>query len=178
MSNAVSRRQFLKSSGRVALGGATVMAGGRALFGGAGRAAERAGSSGVREVRLEARELDWELRPGTVVKAMAYNGRVPGPEIRLREGERLRVLLTNRLGEPTTIHWHGVDVPNAMDGVPSVTQKPVEPGQTFVYEFDAHPAGTRWYHTHFNGVKQLDLGLYAPLIIEPAEPEAQRFDRE
>ncbi len=170
----ISRRQFLKTSGRVALVGMTVGAGGRVLFG----AAQRAGAGGVREIRLETRELDWELRPGAVVKAMAYNGQIPGPEIRLREGERLRAILVNALAEPTTIHWHGVDVPHAMDGVPGLTQKPVEPGETFIYEFDAFPAGTRWYHTHFNGVKQLDLGLYAPLVIEPAKPDGHRFDRE
>ncbi len=172
----VSRRQFLRTSGRVGLVGLAVAAGGRALFGGASGAAPGAG--GLREVRLEARELDWELRPGAVVRAMAYNGRIPGPEIRIREGERLRVVLANALAEPTTIHWHGVDVPNAMDGVPGVTQKPVEPGRTFVYEFDAYPAGTRWYHTHFNDVKQLDLGLYAPLVIEPAKPDTVPVDRE
>ncbi|MDR7553951.1 MAG: multicopper oxidase family protein [Armatimonadota bacterium] len=101
-----------------------------------------------------------------------------GPEIRVREGERVRIVLTNALAEPTTIHWHGVDVPNAMDGVPQITQKPVQPGQTFVYEFEARPAGTRWYHTHAQEHRQLDLGLYAPLIIEPSRPEPVPFDRE
>jgi FtsP/CotA-like multicopper oxidase with cupredoxin domain len=109
---------------------------------------------------------------------MTYNGQVPGPEIRAREGERLRVVLRNSLREPTTIHWHGVDVPNAMDGVPGVTQKPAQPGETFVYEFEARPAGTRWYHTHFQEHRQMDLGLVAPLIIEPATPEPSAYDRE
>jgi len=174
----ISRRRFLRVSGQVGLGALTVALSGPLLSAGPSRAAQRAGSGGVREIHLEAREIDWELAPGKVVRAMAYNGRIPGPEIRLREGERARITLKNALGEPTTVHWHGVDVPNAMDGVPGVTQKPVEPGQTFVYEFDAHPAGTRWYHTHFNGVRQLDLGLYAPLIIEPARPDPDRVDRE
>ena len=132
------------------------------------RAAAMGPVDGVREIRLEAREVMWELAPGKRIKAMTYNGQVPGPELRVQEGERVRVVLTNALAEPTTIHWHGVDVPNAMDGVPGVTQKPVAPGETFVYEFEARPAGTRWYHTHFASVKQLDLGLYAPLIIAPA----------
>jgi FtsP/CotA-like multicopper oxidase with cupredoxin domain len=109
---------------------------------------------------------------------MAYNGRVPGPEIRVREGERIRIVLKNSLAEPTTIHWHGVDVPNAMDGVPGVTQTAVQPGETFVYEFDARPAGTRWYHTHFQEHRQMDLGLAAPLIIEPSAPEPLAYDRE
>jgi FtsP/CotA-like multicopper oxidase with cupredoxin domain len=132
----------------------------------------------VREIALEAREVRWELAPGKVIRAMAYHGQIPGPELRLREGERVRVVLKNSLSEPTTIHWHGVDVPNPMDGVPGVTQKPVQPGQTFVYEFEARPAGTRWYHTHFQEHTQLDLGLYAPFIIEPAEPDPFPFGRE
>jgi FtsP/CotA-like multicopper oxidase with cupredoxin domain len=87
-------------------------------------------------------------------------------------------VLTNALAEPTTIHWHGVDVPNTMDGVPGITQKPVPAGGTFVYEFEARPAGTRWYHTHFQEHRQMDLGLVAPLIIEPADGEPFPFDRE
>ncbi|MGH7325608.1 MAG: multicopper oxidase family protein [Candidatus Rokuibacteriota bacterium] len=174
-----SRRQFLRISGRAGLGGLAFAAAGRSLFASTGGAVEHeAGSRGIREIRLEARELTWELAPGKVVTAMAYNGRIPGPEIRLREGERVRVVLRNAMGEPTTIHWHGLDVPNAMDGVPDVTQKPVQPGETFAYEFDARPAGTRWYHTHFNEHRQLDLGLYAPLIVEPARPDGYHFDRE
>jgi len=109
---------------------------------------------------------------------MTYNGQVPGPEIRVRDGELVRIVLKNSLHESTTIHWHGVDVPNAMDGVPGITQKPIQPGETFIYEFEARPAGTRWYHTHSQEHNQLDLGLYAPLIIEPAQPDPFPFDRE
>ncbi len=132
----------------------------------------------VRAIHLEAREVTWELAPGKRIKAMAYNGQVPGPEIRLKEGERVRIVLKNALPEPTTIHWHGVDVPNPMDGVPGITQKPVQPGETFTYEFEATPPGTRWYHTHFQEHRQLDLGLYAPLIIEPSQPDPFPFDHE
>ncbi len=177
-SSGVSRRQFLRASIGAGLAGLALTLGGRRLLVAPGDAAQRAAAGGVREIGLEARELDWELAPGKMVKGMAYNGSIPGPEIRVREGERLRVTLRNALREPTTIHWHGVDVPNAMDGVPGVTQEPVAAGQTFVYEFVARPAGTRWYHTHFSEHRQLDLGLYAPLIIEPARPEPFRFDRE
>jgi FtsP/CotA-like multicopper oxidase with cupredoxin domain len=106
----------------------------------------------------------------------AYNGQVPGPEIRVRQGDRLRVVLENRLGEETTIHWHGVRVPNPMDGVPHLTQKPVAPGETFVYEFDALDAGTFWYHPHQRSLEQVDRGLAAPLIIE--EPTPIRVDRD
>ncbi|HWP34555.1 MAG TPA: multicopper oxidase family protein, partial [Thermodesulfobacteriota bacterium] len=132
----------------------------------------------VREIRLVARPLRWELAPGKVVAALAYNGQIPGPPIRAREGERLRVRFRNELAEPTTIHWHGVDVANPMDGVPGVTQPPVPPGGEFVYEFVARPAGTRWYHTHFDEHRQLDLGLAAPFIVDPAGPEPFPFDRE
>src|SRR2546425_4648921 len=131
-----------------------------------------------RTIRLETREVTWELAPGKTIRAIAYNGQVPGPEIRAREGERLRVVLKNSLGEPTTIHWHGVDVPNPMDGVPGITQKAVQPGETFTYEFEARPAGTRWYHTHADEHRQMDLGLAAPLIIEPADTEPSPYDRE
>jgi FtsP/CotA-like multicopper oxidase with cupredoxin domain len=157
------------SAGAVAAGLAARPAPGRAVA---------AADGEVRTIHLEARETTWELAPGKTIAAMAYNGRVPGPEIRAREGERLRVVLKNSLKEPTTIHWHGVDVPNAMDGVPGVTQKPIQPGQTFAYEFAARPAGTRWYHTHFQEHRQMDLGLVAPLIIEPAAPEPTAYDRE
>lgn len=128
------------------------------------------------EVQLAARPARWELAPGKVVTAWGYNGQVPGPEIRVREGEQVRVVLTNELPESTTIHWHGINVPNAMDGVPFVTQEPVPPGGQFVYEFIAKPAGTRWYHTHFDEKGQLEKGLYAPFIIEPSSSEP--YDRE
>ena len=173
----ISRRHFLGVSGRAAFVGLAVAVGGRSLVVTPGSAAP-ASAGPVREIRLEARALEWELAPGKMVKGMAYNGRIPGPEIRVREGERVRVTLKNSLSTPTTVHWHGVDVPNAMDGVPGVTQKPVPPGGTFVYEFEARPAGTRWYHTHFSEHEQLDRGLYAPLIIDPAKPDPYAFDRQ
>ena len=169
--NELNRREFLRSSGVAAVGitlvGSSVLASRRAVAAG-----------GIREIELVARETRWELAPGKVIKAMTYNGQVPGPTLRLREGERVRITLKNELAEPTTIHWHGVDVPNPMDGVPGITQKPVQPGESFVYEFEARPSGTRWYHTHFAEHKQMDLGLTAPLIIEPAELEPFPFDRE
>ncbi|HZS32287.1 MAG TPA: multicopper oxidase family protein [Methylomirabilota bacterium] len=172
----LSRRELLALSARAGLGGALSL--GTGVVGPRFRLARAGTTTGVREIRLEAREVRWELAPGKMVTAMAYNGQVPGPEIRLTEGERVRVLLKNSLAEPTTIHWHGVDVPNAMDGVPGVTQKPVSPGETFAYEFQARPAGTRWYHTHVAEHDQLDRGLAAPLIIEPARPDPGPVDRE
>jgi FtsP/CotA-like multicopper oxidase with cupredoxin domain len=95
---------------------------------------------------------------------------VPGPEIRLRQGERLRALVENGLDEETTIHWHGIRLPNTMDGVPHVTQPPIAPGETFVYEFDLLDAGTYWYHPHQRGYEQLGRGLSGALIVEENEP--------
>ena len=106
-----------------------------------------------------------------------YDGNVPGPEIRVRQGDRLRVVLDNALGEDTTIHWHGLRLPNAMDGVPDVTQPPVHPGETFAYEFDAVDAGTFWYHPHANSLEQVARGLYGVLVVEEREP-ALRVDRD
>lgn len=100
-----------------------------------------------------------------------YNGSVPGPEIRIRQGERLRVTVENLLDEETTVHWHGVRVPNAMDGVPHLTQKPIAaPGGKFVYEFDVPDAGTYWYHPHQRGFEQVGRGLYGPVIVEERNP--------
>jgi len=100
----------------------------------------------------------------------SYNGTVPGPEIRVRQGERLRITVENQLAEETTIHWHGLRVPNAMDGVPHLTQKPIAPGETFIYEFEVPDAGTYWYHPHQRSFEQVGRGLYGPLIVEEREP--------
>lgn len=123
----------------------------------------------VREYTLTAAASAWELRPGFKTDAYAYNGQVPGPEIRLTRGDRVRVTLVNELKEPTTIHWHGVRVPAGMDGVPMVSQEPVPPGGTFVYEFVVPDAGTFFYHSHVNTDDQVDRGLHGPLIVEPVD---------
>jgi len=100
----------------------------------------------------------------------AYNASVPGPVIRAKQGERLRVAVKNGLAEPTTVHFHGVRMPNAMDGVPFVTQKPIGPGEDFIYEFDLPDAGTFWYHPHINGGEQIGRGLAGVLIVEERKP--------
>ena len=115
-----------------------------------------------------------EPHPDTA--AWCYNGKVPGPEIRIRQGERLQVEVTNDLAEETTAHWHGIRLPNAMDGVPHLTQVPIAPGDKFVYEFDALDAGTFWYHPHQRSFEQVGRGLYGPLIIDEANPP--RVDRD
>ena len=107
-----------------------------------------------------------------------FNGTVPGPVIRARQGERLRVAVTNRLDETTTVHWHGVRVPNAMDGVPGLTQPPIAAGGgTFVYEFDLPDAGTYWYHPHSRSYEQVDRGLYGALVVEERADE-RTWDRD
>lgn len=125
---------------------------------------------GVKVFELTTRAVLWPILDGVSVTAYTYNGTVPGPMIRVTEGDRVRIIVKNELDDPTTIHWHGVDVPNNMDGVPGVTQDPIQPGETFVYEFTARPAGTFMYHSHFEGDIQVSAGLYAPLIIDPKEP--------
>jgi manganese oxidase len=132
----------------------------------------------VREFQLVAQEADWEIAPGVTVRAITYNGQVPGPLIRVTEGDTLRVTIRNELDQATAIHWHGLHVPNSMDGVPPLTQAPIEPGQTFTYEFPASHAGTFMYHSHLNSVEQIDRGLYGPLIIDPATPTRARFDKD
>ncbi|WP_254538834.1 multicopper oxidase family protein [Halomarina litorea] len=104
-----------------------------------------------------------------------YDGQIPGPELRVREGDVFRARVSNQLPESTTIHWHGVPVRNAMDGVPEVTQQPISTGETFEYSFRAEPAGTYFYHSHVG--LQLDRGLAGPLIIEEADPHVE-YDRD
>jgi FtsP/CotA-like multicopper oxidase with cupredoxin domain len=132
----------------------------------------------LREVRLRAAPGRARLAPGSSgeIAAWCYNGTVPGPEIRVRQGDRLRVEVENGLAEETTVHWHGVRVPHAMDGVPHLTQKPIGAGERFVYEFDAVDSGTFWYHPHQRSFEQVGRGLYGPLIIEEREPV--RVDRD
>ncbi|HEY3249046.1 MAG TPA: multicopper oxidase domain-containing protein [bacterium] len=124
--------------------------------------------NGVKVFRLTASQIQWEVEVGVKRLAFAYNGQVPGPTIRVTEGDRVRVILTNRLSQSTSIHFHGVFTPNAMDGVPYITQPPVKPGATFTYEFVAKPSGTHMYHAH-HGPDQITLGLLGAFIIEPKD---------
>ncbi len=144
----------------------------------AGAGAQAPAEGAVREFTLVAEPVRWEIQPGLVVDGWGYNGQVPGPTLRATEGDRVRVHLTNHLPVPTTIHWHGIDVPLAMDGVPGLSQEPVPPGGSFTYEFVATNPGTRWYHSHVDSNLQLQLGLFGALIIDPRQPEPEHFDRE
>lgn len=132
----------------------------------------------VREFHLTIARGEWSLAPGRTVTAHTINGQTPGPELRVKEGDLVRVVVRNDLQEPTTLHWHGVAVPVAMDGVPDLSQRPIPAGGTFTYQFVATPSGTRWYHTHFNEIVQQGLGLVAPLIVESRQPEGKPPGRE
>jgi FtsP/CotA-like multicopper oxidase with cupredoxin domain len=105
-----------------------------------------------------------------------YDGTTPGPTLRVRQGDELKVRLINQLDQATTIHWHGLRLPNAMDGVPHLTQHPIDPGKSFDYHFAPPDAGTFWYHTHFGSSEQLDRGLYGVLIVD--EDKAPQVDRD
>ncbi|PMC36362.1 copper oxidase [Bacillus sp. UMB0899] len=118
------------------------------------------------EFTLVAQERKHTLAEGKEVTAWTFNGSVPGPEIRVQEGENVKINLKNELKDPVTIHWHGLPVPNNMDGIPGVTMNAVQPGDSFTYEFKASVPGTYWYHSHQDGVNQLDKGLYGSFIIE------------
>ncbi len=124
---------------------------------------------GVKVFDLEASVIEWNILPYERVMAYAYNRQVPGPRITLIEGDRARFNVTNRLPDPTTIHWHGLLVPNAMDGPAQITQAPIPPGGTFAYEFTVAQAGTFFYHSHADVDRQQALGLYGALLIEPQD---------
>jgi FtsP/CotA-like multicopper oxidase with cupredoxin domain len=126
----------------------------------------------VQEFDLRAAESSFELTKGITISSFAYNEQIPGPELRVALGATVKVNFRNDLPQPTTIHWHGVRVPNAMDGVPGVTQEPIEPGESFVYEFTPKDPGTFWFHPHVRGSEQVEKGLYGVLIVEdPEDPE-------
>lgn len=166
-----SRRTLLKAmlgTGLLAIGG-----NGRALAqvlaGGDGRAALHA------EYDLVVAETTVNFT-GTPSPAVTINGRIPGELLRLREGGTATLRVTNRLKEMTALHWHGLLLPNAMDGVPHVTFPGIEPGETFTYRFPLIQNGTYWYHSH--SALQEVVGCYAPIIIESAKPEPFRYERE
>lgn len=114
-------------------------------------------------------KLDLVGDPHPPTAAWAFDGRAPGPEIRVKQGERVRIAVANGLPEETTVHWHGLRVPNAMDGVPHLTQPPIAPGGRFEYEFDADDAGTYWYHPHARSHEQVARGLYGAFVVEERE---------
>ncbi len=123
----------------------------------------------VKVFDLTASVIRWSILPGETVEAYAYNNQVPGPTLRVMQGDKVRINVTNRLPESTTVHWHGLILPNEMDGPAQITQKPIEPGQTFTYEYTVGQSGTYFYHTHDHVDRQQSLGLYGALIIDPKD---------
>lgn len=126
--------------------------------------------NGVKVFDLDTSVIRWQILPKTFVNAYAFNGQVPGPTLRFRQGDRVRINVTNRLPETTTVHWHGLVLPNVMDGAAHVTQEPIKNGDIYRYEFTAVQSGTYFYHSHDHVDRQQTLGLYGALIIDPANP--------
>lgn len=126
---------------------------------------------GVHEYQLTASVINWTILPDVVVTAYAYNGQVPGPLLRFTAGDPVRIIVANDLPEPTSVHWHGLVIPNNMDGAAGVTQAAIEPGESFTYEFTVpETPGTYFYHSHKDADRQQPLGLYGALIIDPKTP--------
>lgn len=128
--------------------------------------------NGIKTFELTAGISQWEVRKGSVIEIWGFDKQLPGPTIRAKEGERVRITVKNQLPEATAVHWHGLDVPNAMDGVPHVTQDPIMPGGEFVYEFTVkNKPGTYMYHSHQNTIEQIPKGLYGLFVVEPRNQE-------
>jgi FtsP/CotA-like multicopper oxidase with cupredoxin domain len=130
----------------------------------------------VVEITLDARVASLEITPGVKTDAWTYNGGLPGPLIRARRGDRIIVHFSNKLPQSTTVHWHGVQVPIEMDGVPGASQPPVEPGGTFTYDFVVPDAGLFWYHPHVMSAAQVGFGLYGPLLVEDPDDTVKIAD--
>ena len=133
---------------------------------------------GVKEFHLIAEPVVREFAPGMSVKCWGYNGQTPGPMIEAVEGDRVRILVTNRLPESTTIHWHGILLPNGMDGVSGLNQPPIRPGETFAYEFPLRQHGTQMYHPHADEMLQMAVGMMGLFVIHPRERRDPAVDRD
>ncbi|MEP7243498.1 MAG: copper oxidase [Gammaproteobacteria bacterium] len=133
---------------------------------------------GVKEFHLVAEEFEHEFAPGCKAKVWGYNGSTPGPIIEAVEGDRVRLLVTNRLAEPTTMHWHGIILPSGMDGIAGLTQPPIMPGETYAYEFTLKQHGTHMYHPHADELTQMAMGMMGMFIIHPRGGEQVAVDRD
>jgi manganese oxidase len=131
-----------------------------------------------KEFHLVAEPVRREIAPGMVAHLWGYNGQSPGPTIEAVEGDKVRIFVTNRLPEHTTVHWHGLMLPNGMDGVGGLTQPHIEPGKTFVYEFTMTRSGTFMYHPHSDEMVQMAMGMMGSFVVHPRDPEANRVDRD
>ncbi|TAJ04035.1 MAG: copper oxidase [Planctomycetota bacterium] len=133
---------------------------------------------GVKVFHLVAEEVEHEFAPGMRAFCYGYNGRVHGPTIEAVEGDRVRIYVTNRLDVPTTTHWHGLILPNGMDGIGGLTQRPILPGETFKYEFVLRQHGTYMYHSHHDEMTQMALGMMGMFVIHPRSPAGPPPDRD
>ncbi len=133
--------------------------------------------NGVKVFHLIVEPIKHEIAPGMIVNAWGYNGQTPGPTIEAVEGDKVRILVTNKLPEPTAVHWHGILLPSGMDGVQGLSQKPIMPGDTFAYEFTLKQHGTQMYHSHGDEMTQIALGTMGFFIIHPKKRE-QKIDRD
>jgi FtsP/CotA-like multicopper oxidase with cupredoxin domain len=135
--------------------------------------------SGIKVFDLDLSVIRWSILHNVHVLAYAFNRQVPGPRIRVTQGDRVRLHVTNHLPEPTTVHWHGLIVPNAMDGPAEITQKPIPPGASFTYEFIVRQHGTYFYHSHREPDRQQTLGMYGVFIVDPKDrPPIREYDLE
>ena len=201
----VSRREFVSGAGMLALGSTVISRAGAAslpeavVAPGAATQPPRLPSTGrpfhpvvtlngwsmpwrmnqgVKEFHLVAEPVERELAPGMRARLWGYNGQSPGPTIEVVEGDRVRIFVTNRLREKTSIHWHGQRLPNGMDGVSGLTQPAIDAGKTFVYEFIAQRAGTFMYHPHADEMVQMAMGMYGFWVTHPKNPDFMRVDRD
>jgi len=133
---------------------------------------------GAREFHLVAEPVTQEIAPGMKANLWGYNGRSPGPTLEMVEGERVRIFVTNKLPEPTTVHWHGMPVPNGMDGVAGVTQAAIAPGETWQYEFIARRSGSFMYHPHADDMLQMAMGMMGCIVVHPKDARTMRVDRD
>jgi FtsP/CotA-like multicopper oxidase with cupredoxin domain len=131
-----------------------------------------------KEFHLVAEPVTRELAPGMQARLWGYNGQSPGPTIEAVEGDKVRIFVTNKLAEHTTVHWHGMPLPNGMDGVGGLTQPHIEPGKTFVYEFALKRSGTFMYHPHADEMVQMAMGMMGLFIVHPRDPKLHRVDRD
>ena len=133
---------------------------------------------GVKVFRLDVDQCKHEIAPGMVINAWCYNGQTPGPTIEAVEGDRVRILVTNKLPEPTAVHWHGILLPSGMDGVAGLSQPAIPPGEIYAYEFTLRQHGTQMYHSHGDEMTQIGMGTMGFFIIHPRKPETPRVDRD
>jgi FtsP/CotA-like multicopper oxidase with cupredoxin domain len=131
-----------------------------------------------KEFHLVAEPVVREIAPGMKAHLWGYNGQSPGPTIEAVEGDKVRVFVTNKLPEHTTVHWHGMLLPNGMDGVGGVTQPHIKPGKTFVYEFEMKKSGTFMYHPHSDEMVQMGMGMMGMIVVHPRDPKFMRVDRD